>query len=121
MHTWGGGGGVLHNLGGGGTKHNHNYPHTVSWGAQSLGGRGSKGGGMVGNGHLYNTTGTHSREEGRSNTPTCQCVSTAQPLFKMRCQKKSHTCNKETDTLPHLRPNQQVSPSTHTEMRKGGV
>ena len=32
-------------------------------------------------GELYNTTVTHSRGEGRSNTPTCQCVSTVQPLY----------------------------------------
>ena len=44
---------------------------------------------MVGNRNLYNTTGTHSRDEGRSNTPTCQCVSKAQPLFQCTFKKKA--------------------------------
>ena len=49
----------------------------------------------MGRRHLYNTTGTHSREEGRSNTHTCQCVSMAQPLFKC-------TLKKTLDILCHV-------------------
>ena len=45
---------------------------------------------MVGSGHLFNTTGTHGTEEGRSNTPMCQCMSTAQPFFKCMLKKKRH-------------------------------
>ena len=74
----------------------------------------------MGSSHLYNTTSTHSREEGRSNTPTYECMSTAKPLFKCTFQKKIHTCKNETDNLPHFRPSRQVSPNTHNAKTEGG-
>ena len=116
MHTWGGGSINWEE----GAQSTPQLPsHSQLRGAIVKGG-GGKGGGMVGRGHPHNTTGTHSKEEGRSNTPTCQCKSTAQPLFKCTSKKKSLSCKKETDTLPHLRPNRQVSPRTHTVKCEGG-
>ena len=68
------GGGVIHNLGGGGQS-TPQLPSHSQLGGTVMGG--SKGGGMVGSGRLYHTTGTHNKEEGRGSTPTCQFVSTA--------------------------------------------
>ena len=72
------GGGGFHDLGGWGDKAHHSL--TPRSPTQHSSGRG---------GCTTNTTGTHRREEGRSNTPTCQCISTAQPLFKCTFKKNA--------------------------------
>ena len=45
--------------------------------------------------------------------------------FENVLEKNSHTCKKETNTVPHLQPNKHTSPSTHTAQREecvcGGV
>ena len=58
---------------------------------------------------------TAGRSEGLTHLPAnaCPCAAT----FQMH---KSHTCRKETDTVPHLRPNKQVSPSTNSATWRGG-
>ena len=88
MHTWGGGGSITWEEG---EQSTPQLPsHSQLGGTVPRGGGGGKGGVMMGSGHLYNSKGTHSTEEGRSTTPTCQCVSTAQPFFKCTFKKKPH-------------------------------
>ena len=61
---------------------------------------------------------TAGRREGVTHLPIHVCPQRS--LFSDSLSKKCHNCKKEIDTLPHLRPNKQVSPSTHTAKCEGG-
>ena len=116
MQTWGRG---IHNLGGGGTK------HTTTTLTQPVGGHSPKGGGGVAReegwwrGVTCTTPQAHTpgKREGVTHLPVNTCPRRSH--FSNALSKKSHTCKKVTKTLPHLRPNMKVNPTTHTAKCEG--
>ena len=110
---------VIHNLGGGGAE------HTKTTLTQSVGGHSPRGGGGAREEGWWeavtcttpqaHTTG---RREGVTHLPDNECPRRSH--YSNALSKKTYSCKKETDTLPHLRPNRQVGPSTHTAKCEAG-
>ena len=71
--------------------------------------------------HPHHIIGTHSRGEGRSNTPAYQCVSTAQPLFKIPFQKKATLAKRKKIPSLTLVPTSSLPQHPNRKMRGGGI